>query len=396
MLKRTTEEVSKYFANYGYELVGNYEGAVIPIDCKCPSCKRIIKISWNNFSRGRRCPYCQKTGRKKKYTLDEVKELFLKHGCTLLATEYNNNLEPMPCICKCGESWQVCLNSILNQSAHCPKCGREKTKTKVDLTRQQNKQYRKLYYKYRKSLRRTLAALGLGKMDYSHKLLGYTAKELQTHITNHPNYVRVANGEWHLDHIFPVKAFVDHGINDIKLINALDNLQPLSQKENNSKCDKYNENEFKNYLIRKEKIMKMEQWEQFGLLENFNSDKKESIAGCLQAQWTFNESKDDLPTTFRRLSIPLVIRVFSESEAFQRNNFTLPYKQEGEPKTLMFHAKYDESTKIDLDREAKHCADLAKLMKEELDEAFGDSKNMEVEFMGFGCLNNGTLLMYYK
>jgi hypothetical protein len=147
--------------------------------------------------------------------------------------------------------------------------------------------------------------------------------------------------------------------------------------------------------------MKMEQWEETGLLKNFGSDKKESIAGCLQAQLTFNESKDDLPPTFRRLSIPLVIRVFSESKAFQRNNFSLPYKQEGEPKTLMFHAKlkefnYDEHTKVNLDEEAKHSADLAKAMTIELDEAFGDSKNMDVEFLGFGCLNNGTLLMYYK
>lgn len=152
--------------------------------------------------------------------------------------------------------------------------------------------------------------------------------------------------------------------------------------------------------------MKMiEFWEQTGLLKNFDLDKKESIAGCLQAQLTFNESKDDLPPIFKRLSIPLVIRVFYESKAFERNNFSLPYKQEGEPKTLMFHTKikefnYDLSpgrdVKVSLDAEAKQTADLAKSVKEELDEAFGDSKNMDVEFLGFGCLNNGTLLMYYK
>jgi hypothetical protein len=147
--------------------------------------------------------------------------------------------------------------------------------------------------------------------------------------------------------------------------------------------------------------MKISDWEQSGLLQNFSPNKKESIAGCLQAQLTFNESKDDLPTTFRRLSIPLVIRVFSESKAFERNNFSLPYKEEGEPKTLMFHSKlkefnYDGQVRVNLDEEAKHSADLAKSIKIELDEAFGDSKNMDVEFLGFGCLNNGTLLMYYK
>ena len=244
-LKRTTEEVRTYFAEFGYELLGEYEGVIKPIECRC-SCGKISKISWNNFSRGRRCAYCHPTGRKKKYTLEEVSKVFEEHGCKLLATEYQSNIEPLDCVCKCGRPWKASVNVILNQNQYCQECGRESARKK--LTKPGSKKYRELYYKYRKSIRRTLAALNMKKLDYSHKLLGYTAKDLQNHIINHPNWNNVKDTEWHLDHIFPVKAFVDHGITDIKLINCLDNLQPLSQKENNQKCDNYDKQAFEVWL----------------------------------------------------------------------------------------------------------------------------------------------------
>lgn len=46
--------------------------------------------------------------------------------------------------------------------------------------------------------------------------------------------------EWHIDHIKPIKAFLDEGITDPAIINALDNLQPLWAHENISKGAKYN------------------------------------------------------------------------------------------------------------------------------------------------------------
>ena len=59
-------------------------------------------------------------------------------------------------------------------------------------------------------------------------MLGYTVNELKNHIHNHPNWSNIKKNNWHLDHMFPVKAFLDYGIIDLKLINCLDNLQPLS------------------------------------------------------------------------------------------------------------------------------------------------------------------------
>lgn len=54
--------------------------------------------------------------------------------------------------------------------------------------------------------------------------------------------------KWHIDHISPLKAFVDYGILDVALANSLKNLQPLLEEENFSKSDKYDRFCFENWL----------------------------------------------------------------------------------------------------------------------------------------------------
>jgi hypothetical protein len=51
-----------------------------------------------------------------------------------------------------------------------------------------------------------------------------------------------------VDHVFPLKAFVDYGILDVSLANCLENLQPLLGKENISKSAKYDRSCFENWL----------------------------------------------------------------------------------------------------------------------------------------------------
>jgi hypothetical protein len=53
---------------------------------------------------------------------------------------------------------------------------------------------------------------------------------------------------WHTDHIFPIKAFLDYGIVDIKIINCLENLRPLDAKENLCKNAKYDKVLFEQWL----------------------------------------------------------------------------------------------------------------------------------------------------
>lgn len=245
MLKRTTEEAAEYFKEHGCRLIGEYVGAMIPMEYQC-SCGRLSKISWNNFTKGKRCGWCKKR-RVFQYNLEEVKEMFREKGCELLVEEYNNNKELLLYRCKCGDINYISFSALINNKQHCKKCGIEKYR--LSRTKPESKLYKKLRYKYSKALKRTLEALKLNKNDYSHVLLGYTAKNLQKHIESHINWDSVKDGDWELDHIFPIIAFIKRGINDIKLINCLQNLRPLSRKDNQQKGDTYDEVGFDNWLL---------------------------------------------------------------------------------------------------------------------------------------------------
>lgn len=66
------------------------------------------------------------------------------------------------------------------------------------------------------------------------EILGYTSMDLRTRIEfnfmpgmNWDNY-----GEWHIDHVKPISRFIDQGIIDPKLVNALCNLRPLWATDN--------------------------------------------------------------------------------------------------------------------------------------------------------------------
>lgn len=96
-----------------------------------------------------------------------------------------------------------------------------------------------------------LNVTGRVKNKRTAELLGYDYRQLQEHITTHPNYDNVKDGNWHIDHIFPIKAFIDYDIFDLKLINCLENLRPITAKENCSKNDRYDCADFEKWLKNK-------------------------------------------------------------------------------------------------------------------------------------------------
>jgi hypothetical protein len=66
------------------------------------------------------------------------------------------------------------------------------------------------------------------------------------------NWTKIKNEIWHIDHIFPLKAFVDYGILDLGLANCLENLRPMLGKENMSKNAKYDRFSFEFWLESKD------------------------------------------------------------------------------------------------------------------------------------------------
>lgn len=92
-------------------------------------------------------------------------------------------------------------------------------------------------------LYRTLRQTKPSKTARTYIMLGYTKEELMEDIEiKFINEMSWSNhGEWHIDHIKPVSSFVKEGITDPKVINALDNLQPLWAEDNLRKGSKYDE-----------------------------------------------------------------------------------------------------------------------------------------------------------
>jgi hypothetical protein len=93
-----------------------------------------------------------------------------------------------------------------------------------------------------------LNVTGRVKNARSAVLLGYDYKQLQFRIESHPNWAQVKDLFWHIDHIFPIKAFLDYGISDLKLINDLGNLRPILAVDNHSKNARYSKEDFLLYL----------------------------------------------------------------------------------------------------------------------------------------------------
>ena len=246
------DEIKQSFAEAGCQLKSEYLNYNDPLEYIC-KCGNIGNTTWWSFQLGRRCGHCSDV-RKLKYDLAEVKEIFKKGGCELLQDEYVSNLTPVKYKCSCGSESSITLNNFMKGS-RCKSCGFDKNignKNHRWIKDRKAKHNNDLFRRKCCHMVRTcLKQMCQKKLDRTHNLLGYSYKELRDHIFTHQNWETVKNNKWHIDHIFPIKAFFDHGISDLKLINCLENLQPLTQRDNNVKSDKYNKKEFVEWLQNK-------------------------------------------------------------------------------------------------------------------------------------------------
>ncbi len=215
MLKRTTKEVAEYFKQHGCELLGKYLGCMEPMEYRC-SCGKYSEISWNNFTKGKRCGHCVKHGQKKKRSLEEVKAIFKERGCEFLDEEFKGIHYKHKYRCKCGKKGEVTFAGIYYMNQHCYDCGLKKLRGENHpqwITDRKQKRLNDLFRKKcYKALSSTLKATGKEKVGHTSDMLGYGPKELQEHIIEHPNWNKVKDENWHLDHIFPINAFLESKI----------------------------------------------------------------------------------------------------------------------------------------------------------------------------------------
>lgn len=251
------EYAKKCFANHGYILLEpTYNNTTVSMQYQC-HCGNISKISLSNLEKDDKCMGCIKCAGREKYTIDYVREFFKKHDCELLSTEYINSKTPLQFRCQCGNIGRINFNNFHRPSRH--KCCRECWKKTFSKEKHYNWNPDRQFLKLKQSFHRRCCTLlwnalqqtGMKKTAKTKEMLGYTTEELRIHLMNHPNWEFCRNKKWDIDHVFPVSAFFREGILDHKIINSLDNLQPLPKVENLSKADKYDHNKFIDWLAQK-------------------------------------------------------------------------------------------------------------------------------------------------
>lgn len=102
------------------------------------------------------------------------------------------------------------------------------------LERDRNNPNRKHITLIRTTLHAVRAAKVKTRQSWAENICGFTRDELISHITPllRPGMEWSNYGEWIIDHIKPVSAFLSDGITDPSVVSSLDNLQPLWLREN--------------------------------------------------------------------------------------------------------------------------------------------------------------------
>lgn len=226
--------------------------------CSCPNNTKLIVrhtnlISGNNISCG-----CAKVACQVK---DLVGQKFNFLTVIKFAYTYNRHAYWLCKCSNCKEENEVLVTTHRLRNSNTKSCGclndqkrRERCKENSwnwNPDREQIELNKKMKQVFGGLLHRVLNLTNQDKDKRSYEMLGYTQTELMEYL-NIKTKKDLKNK--HIDHIFPVVAFIRIGITDPKIINALDNLQILSINENLSKGDKYNEVDFLKYINLKMEI----------------------------------------------------------------------------------------------------------------------------------------------
>lgn len=256
--------VESFYKESGCELLSEYLGDERPLTYRC-KCGSIVTSNFHTFKKRKNCREC---GMKKNWLdLDIIYKFVEENNLSLISLHTYENTKKGKLLlrCSCGGEYEKTWNYLKNKSSinACEKCSFKQKSEKMSgqnhplwIEDRKKVDFKKYFAKKIYSmLRRCYLTFNLKKEDRSFDFLGYTHYQLGEHITKHPNFVNASkNGNMHIDHIFPIQAFIDYGlceVEHIKIINSLDNLQPLNSMENMSKSDKYDKDDFFSFLNKK-------------------------------------------------------------------------------------------------------------------------------------------------
>jgi len=107
--KHTIEFIKSEFEKENYKLLTKiYKNAKQKLKYVCQNGHE-HSISWNNWKRGFRCPYCSN---KIKKTIGFIKQRFKEKDCILLTTEYINSKQKLDYICPNGHRHKISWNNF--------------------------------------------------------------------------------------------------------------------------------------------------------------------------------------------------------------------------------------------------------------------------------------------
>lgn len=236
------------------------------ITCLC-KCGKERKCQLKSIKRSDGCSNCLRN--KFSFSYDYVKKYFEKNGCVLIEKNYINARKKLKYVCVCGNISSIIFESF-KVGNRCRECGNKKNSLWMKKNRLgknnprwiKDRNKKKIDDRFanrcRNMVKNVLKNFNLKKTEKTEKILGYKFFELKEHLESHPNWQKVKNKKWHIDHIFPLKAFIDYDIKDVRLANCLENLQPMEEIENISKSCKYNKDEFENWLVSKNSLTRKE------------------------------------------------------------------------------------------------------------------------------------------
>ena len=134
------------FAKEGYKLLSKeYINSQEKVEFLCPNGHH-HSIRFDSFlNDNQRCAICSK---RKKYTLQEVKDVFKKEGWTVLSTKYKDNKQPLDVLCRNNHKLTINLNNFLN-GWRCTECyGKRYLNLEIVKKELENEEYKLISNKY--------------------------------------------------------------------------------------------------------------------------------------------------------------------------------------------------------------------------------------------------------
>lgn len=131
--KKRIEDIQEYIESQNYELLSTeYIKATSKLKMKCDKGHE-FEMSWNNFkNHGQRCPSCMRKNQKyKTYSYEYVKEYIENSGYELISKEYKGCKESITVKCPKHGEWTCTFDNFKNADSRCPKCKNSKGENEV-------------------------------------------------------------------------------------------------------------------------------------------------------------------------------------------------------------------------------------------------------------------------